>query len=57
MIYAIGFIIAAVFYLGYVLNNGKSITALTLILAILFGLASWFGVIIMLIIVSLKKRE
>lgn len=57
-IYAIGFVIAVVIYLYYVTaKQNKTIDTLNLIIAIILGLMSWFGVIIMLLVLSFTKKN
>lgn len=55
--YTIGFVIAAILYFVHNMQKGKEITKYDVILAIITGLTSWFGVIIMLLIMSFKGRN
>ena len=57
MIYAIGFVVALVFYLIYTnAFRKKSITKVDLIIAICLGLLSWVGVILLIIIIKLPDE-
>lgn len=55
--YSIGFVIAFSLYLIHVTQRGRDITKLSVVIAILLGLLSWFGVIISLFIMSLVGRR
>lgn len=55
--YTIGFIIAAILYFVHNMQKGKEVTKYNVILAILTGLLSWIGVVMMLLFMSFKERN
>jgi len=54
-IYAFGFVLALVLYFGYLLMKNKRINSLGLVIAIVLGLLSWIGVILMIGVISLTN--
>jgi hypothetical protein len=51
-IYAFGFGLALVLYFGYLIMKNKRINSLGLVIAIVLGLLSWIGVILMIGVIS-----
>lgn len=51
-IYGIGFILAAVLYFYYALKEHKTLKSHHLIMAILAGIFSWIGVIVMIAVIK-----
>jgi len=49
-IYGIGFLLAIALYFYFVVNMGRKIKSLDLIVGIVLGLFSWLGVIAMIIV-------
>jgi hypothetical protein len=53
-IYGIGFVLAIVLYFIYVFRNEKRVTSDNLIIGIVLGILSWFGVIIGIVLLKRK---